>query len=290
MSGKKFELKKLLQLKRKQDAVVKEYDPVSCDFPVDWQELSKLFFSKRNVIVEYPGNNPYGALKLAAFYVVLKMVREGASIGMCNYGQYNGFPYFHQFAKSISSKPTNDNLLTFHYEVIPKNPKKHDEWIMNADTSPTIHARLNAHENEASLILEEIRRTQGFQTYNDQLFDNSRSIIGWEATKKPRDKKVLVTWDIRDRTSIKWVMENYPDQFVLISYTKEKRMVDNWFRNNETMVDPSFDIQLLEPGIDVRKTLMYASTNHLNDFRNFARVLPEVVKEHITKDELKDLL
>lgn len=106
MSGKKFELKRLLQLKRKQDAVVKEYDPVSCDFPVDWQELSKLFFSKRNVIVEYPGNNPYGALKLAAFYVVLKMVREGASIGMCNYGQYNGFPYFHQFAKSISSKPT----------------------------------------------------------------------------------------------------------------------------------------------------------------------------------------
>ena len=287
MSGKKFDLKKLVQWKRKQSEVVNTYDSWNCNFPVDWLEFNKLFFSKRHVIVEYSQDNAYGALLLASFYAVLKMAKENTSIGMCNYGQKGGFPYFHQFAKAMSNKPIDDKLA-FNYEVIPPNPKKHDEWIMNADGTPSIS--YNGYENEASVIFSEIKRTNGFSTYNDDLFDNSRSVVGWEAMKKPRDKKILVTWDIRDRKSIKWIGENYPDQFVVVPYTKEKRMVDNWYAQNETMVDPGFDMKLMDPSIDVRKALLYASTNHLQDFRVFAKVLPEVVSQHFSKEELKCLL
>ena len=76
MSGKKFDLKKLVQWKRKQSEVVNTYDSWNCNFPVDWLEFNKLFFSKRHVIVEYSQDNAYGALLLASFYAVLKMAKE----------------------------------------------------------------------------------------------------------------------------------------------------------------------------------------------------------------------
>ena len=287
MSNKKFGLRKLVQLRRKQLDSSPPREDGSLGFPLDWDEFNKLYFSKRHVIVEYPFNRPYDALMLMSFYVVLKIAKTDASIGMCNYGQKNGFPYFQEFASSITSKSISNNLV-FHYEAVPPNPKKHDEWIMNADATPSWS--FNGYKNEASLILNEIRNTNGFATYEDNLFDNSRSVIGWEGMKKPKAKKVVIAWDNRDRKTIKWVMNNYPDKFVVIPYSREKQMVDNWFERNETMVDPGFDMKLMDPSINARKALLYAATNHIYDFRKFANVLPEVVSQHFNKDELRELL
>ena len=285
MSGKKFDIKKLVQLRNKQTDVISEDGWDSMDFPIDWEEFNKLFSSKRHVIVEYPNCNDYGTLLMVGFYSALKIANENVSIGMCNYGQRTGLPYFPQFYKTISNKPVEDKLL-FHYDVVPKREKLklHDEWILNADGNPSA-----LFKNDATSILEEIKATDGFKTYDEEMAD-SKVVVGWEGMKQRRKKKVVVTWDTRDKKTIKWVMERYPDQFLFIPYTKEKRMVDEWFRNNETMVDPGFDMKLMDPSIDVRKALLYAATNHLHDFRRFARVLPEVVNGHLGKNELKCLL
>ena len=274
--SKKFDLKKLVQLRNKQTGVIFKDDRDSMDFPIDWEEFIKLFSSKQHVIVEYPDCNVHGTELMMSFYSALKM---------CNYGQRHGFPYFPQFFKTISNMPVEDKLL-FHYDVVPKREKLklHDEWIMNAEGSPSV-----LFGNAARSILEEIKATDGFKTYDEEMAD-SKVVVGWEGMKQRRKKKVVVTWDTRDKKTIKWVMERYPDQFVFIPYTKEKRMVDKWYEINETIVDPGFDMKLMDPSIDARKALLYAATNHLHDFRRFARVLPEVVNEHLGKNELKCLL
>ena len=125
---------------------------------------------------------------------------------------------------------------------------------------------------------------------NKELWTANRTLMGWEDKERKSNwsRKFIITWDNNGKKQLDAMVAKYPDQFLVIPYTKEKRMVDEWYESNETMVDPGFDIQLMDGSLDKRKVLLYAATNHLYDFRLFAKVLPDVVEKYITKDELRD--
>ena len=287
MSGKKFDLKKLIQYKRKQLDCMPPDSDFNVGFPVDWDEFNKMFFSKRNVIVEYPNYAEYSSLRLMGFYAGLKLAKGERSIGICNYGARNGFPYTTDFARSLSSKVDGNNILYMH-DPLPENPQWADEWILNAEWTPKPSSPATP-DSDGSEILAEIVKSNGFN-YPEAKNSDSRIIVGWEGkTKRPKTKYVIA-WDDRGKEELAKLENEYSDQFVVIHYTEEKRLVDSWFTKKPTMVDPGFDIQLMNPGINPRKVLLYAATNHLYDFRNFARVLPDVVKEFMSPKELKELM
>lgn len=63
MSGKKFSFNDLAKWKRIHGEIINcpgsPFSESSMFFPVDWCEFNKMFFSRRNVIVEYPKECKY---------------------------------------------------------------------------------------------------------------------------------------------------------------------------------------------------------------------------------------
>jgi hypothetical protein len=291
MSGKKFPLKKFAHWRREQLGSMppsgKRETPT---FPVDWEEFNKMYFSSRHVVVEYSPltqNRVLGSLALMGFYSALKVATEGSSVGMCNFGQKHGFPYCDDCMRKLTSKTRS--YLFYTYNELPEKPLLADEWVLHANWSPIPDWSDN--KQDGQVILEEIVNTKGFRTWLDKPKDDTKIVIGWEGKDQPqRKRKVLMAWDSRGKEGLDFLKENYKDDFVFIPYTKEKNMVDTWFENNDAMLDPGFDIKLMEPGLNQRKILLYVATNHLYAFREYARVFPEVVGQFLTKQELKELL
>ena len=297
MSGKKFSFKDLAKWGRTQrDMLVHNYggqDVVSMGLLVDWCEFNKMFFSKRNVIVLYPPGMYTNTLMLVGFYSSLKMAKFGTLIGLCDVGSRNGFPCVTKFARNLVNKPSMDELVWYTYESTPFQSYRNrvlerDEWIMGAEWGP-----VKEHDKcSGETILKWIDSTNGLTEFdvNLDLYNSNRVLVGWEGVEKPPRRKFVVTWEDIEagRNALAQVMEKHPDKFMVVDYAKEKRMVDEWYSKNETMVDPGFDIQLMDGNLDKRKVLLYAATNHLYDFRQFARVLPDVVEKHLSKDELRD--
>ena len=296
MSGKKFSFKDLAKWGRTQrDLLVHNYgnkDVISEGLLVDWCEFNQMFSSKRNVILLYPPGMYTNALMLAGFYSSLKVAKFRKSIGLCNFGSRIGFPRVLEFAKRIVNRPSMDKLVLYTSESTPFQAYKNrvlelDEWIMNANWGP-MNIRGDC---SGETIMEWIDSTNGLTEFdvNMDLYNSNRILVGWESLEKPPKRKFVVAWEDSEvgRNALAKVMEKHPDKFLVVDYAKEKRMVDKWYDKNETMVDPGFDIQLMDGSLDKRKVLLYAATNHLYDFRQFARVLPDVVEKFITRDELQ---
>ena len=298
MSGKKFNFKDLAKWSKTQrDLLIYNYDiqdVMSRGLLVDWCEFNKMFFSRRNVIVLYPPGMYTNALMLAGLYSSLKVAKFGTHIGMCNFGSRIGFPSVIEFAKKIVNRPDLDKLVIYNNEPTPFQAYRNrvlecDEWILNAAWGP-----VKEHDKcSGETIIKWIDSTNGFSEFdvNMDLFNNNRVLVGWEGLKKPPRRKFVVAWEDGEagRNALAQLMEKYPAKFLVVEYAKEKRMVDEWYNKNETMVDPEFDIQLMDESLDKRKVFLYVATNHLYDFRMFAKVLPDVVEKYITKDELRDL-
>lgn len=299
MSGKKFSISQLAKWKRTQHQSIPQPMDRYMPFPVDWDEFNKLFFSKRNVIVEYPSQSSVAALMMMGFYTALKVAKYNTHVGLCNYGGRNGFPYVMEFARRLTNKDVSENVL-FEYGTTPFSNYRNrvlecNEWIMNADWS-TRHPIYppEDYDCDGGVIYKAINDTKGFSELdvNEQLATTGRTLMGWEEKdgKRRAKRRFIVMWDDRGKETLAEVMAKYPDQFLVIPYTPEKRLVDEWFAKNDTMVDPGFDIKLMDGSIDARKVLLYAATNHLYDFRKFAKTLPEAVEPYISKQELKELL
>lgn len=293
MSGKKFSFKDLAKWRQMQLDCFDQPWNKNMSLPIDWCEFNQMFSSKKNVILVYPPGMYTNSLMLVGFYSSLKMAKFGTSIGLCNFGSRIGFPYVLEFAKKIVNKPSMDELVLYTHESTPFQSYKNmlfdiDEWIMNADWGP-MNIRGDC---SGKTIMEWIDSTNGLTEFdaNMDLYNSNRVLVGWEGLENPPKRKFVVAWEESEagRNALAQVMEKYPDKFLVVDYTKEKHMVDKWYNKNETMVDPEFDIQLMDENLDKRKVLLYAATNHLYDFRQFARVLPDVVEKNITRDELRD--
>ena len=94
MSGKKFSFNDLAKWKRIHGEIINysgsPFYESSMFFPVDWSEFNKMFFSKRNVIVEYPKEFYISTLCLMGFYSALKIAKRRINIGLCRFGRRNG--------------------------------------------------------------------------------------------------------------------------------------------------------------------------------------------------------
>jgi hypothetical protein len=293
MSSKKFRLKDLSKWRRLHfECIDVPFDHKDMPFPVNWHEFNNMFSSKQNVIVECPSKlAPVAPAMMAGFYAGIKLAKCNIKIGMCRpHGNRHGFPEVCKFAKKLSNKNMDENVL-FTYYPTPFNEYKNrvlecDEWIMSAEESTYDWSNIDK-------ILKIIHDTRGFSELdvNKELYTANRTLVGWEDKDKKRiwNRKFVITWMDKEKRQLDEVIEKYPNQFLVIPYTKEKRMVDEWYAHNETMVDPGFDIQLMDGSLDKRQVLLYAATNHLYDFRLFAKVLPDVVGKYITKHELKEL-
>ena len=296
MSNKKFNFKDLAKWHRMQLDCIDQPVDKNISLPVDWCEFNKMFFSRRNVIVEYPGQKYATSTKmLMGFYSSIKMAKDNSCVGICEY--FRGFPGIRKFAKKLSNKNLDDNVV-FTSSITPFKDYRNrvlecDEWIMNADWTTLLPSYpQNDSTYGGSLILNDIHNTKGFSELdvNKELWMANRTLVGWEdkERKSPWRRKFIITWDNKGKEQLDEILAKYPDQFLVIPYTKEKRMVDKWYESNETIVDPGFDIQLMDGILDKRKVLLYVATNHLYDFRLFAKVLPDVVEKYITKDEMRD--
>lgn len=299
MSGKKFKFKDLAKWSKTQrDLLVQHYDNqdvMSVGLLVDWCEFNKMFFSRRNVIVLYPPGMYTNALMLAGLYSSLKVAKSGTHIGMCNFGSRIGFPFVIEFAKKIVNKPGMDGLVIYNREPTPFQAYRNrvlecDEWILDAGWGPA-----KEHDKcSGETILKWIDSTNGLSEFdvNMDLYNSNRVLFGWEGLEKSPRRKFVVAWEDGEagRNALAQVMEKYPDKFLVVEYAKEKRMVDEWYSKNETIVDPEFDIQLMDRSLDQRRVLLYAASNHLYDFRKFAKTIPEAVEPYISKQELKELL
>ena len=184
-------------------------------------------------------------------------------------------------------------LVWYTYESTPFQSYKNrvlerDEWIMNAEWGLVKEHDMFSGET----ILKWIDSTNGLTEFdvNMDLYNNNRILVGLDGLKKPPRRKFVIAWEDSEagRNALARVMEKHPDKFLVVGYSKEKRMVDKWYESNETMVDPEFDIQLMDGSLDKRKVLLYAATNYLCDFRQFTKVLPDFVGKYITKNELCD--
>ena len=288
MSGKKFSFKNLAKWKRIHCEIINfpgsPFSESGMVFPVDWCEFNKMFFSRRNVIVEYPSElSPNAIQMLMGFYAGMKIAKCNTVVGMCRLGNRYGFPRICEFAKKLSNKNMDENVMfiygTTAFGEFRNRVLECDEWMMNAEDV------INQER-----ITKDIHDTKGFTelNVNKELWTANRALIGCRR-KDPWRRKFIVAWSDSGRTQIDEIMKKYPDQFLFIPYTKEKRLVDEWYAKNATIVDPGFDIQLMNSEIDPRKVFLYVATNHLCDFRMFARVLPDVVEKHMSKEELKEL-
>ena len=294
MSGRKFSFKDLAKWRRMQLECIDQPLDKNTPFPVDWCEFNKMFSSRRNVIVEYQSQKYATATQmLMGFYSGVKMAKDNVCVGLCEYTR-NGFPGIRNFAKKLSNKNLDDNVL-FTSSSTPFNDYKNrvlecDEWIMNVGDSYGLDYLT---EINLTIILKAIYDTKGFSELdvNKELWTSNRILMGWKEKKRKSNwsRKFIITWDNKSKRQLDEMLAKYPDQFLVIPYTREKQMVDKWYESNETIVDPGFDIQLMDGSIDKRKAFLYVATNHLYDFRMFARVLPDVVGKYITKHELKEL-
>ena len=99
MSNKKFKFKDLAKWHRMQLDCIDQPLDKNLFLPVDWCEFNKMFSSRRNVIVEYPGQKYATPTQmLMGFYSSLKMAKDDVCVGLCGYFR-TGFPGIRDFAK-----------------------------------------------------------------------------------------------------------------------------------------------------------------------------------------------
>lgn len=64
--------------------------------------------------------------------------------------------------------------------------------------------------------------------------------------------------------------------------------MDDWFENNDTLIDPEFDIKVTDPTLDKKKVWRYIATNHKYKFREYCKFDKEFVMKNMPMKELKD--
>lgn len=289
MSGKKWGLRKLGRLKQKiyEDHLLGKISVGIGEIPISWNEFNKLYFSSRPVVVECPCGFWERGDQLMAFYATLRQVFMGHKVGiystrydmreaatdayyesLCHMGKHRG----------VSS---SDRLLRCVHTIPKENviPNLADDWILYV---------FGAYPTTAANVLKMMDESDGFRKWDD---DKYRVKSSWEMG--PRKKVVIlcgrysgseISSDIYPE-----IKKKYGDRFVFIDYTPEKELVDNWFMENEGIVDPLFDIRIAESTIDKRKVFTYIATNHLYKLREYNKLFPDEVAKWLNPEERREL-
>ena len=283
MSGAKWGLKKLGNLRQKinHEHIFRPNDVVDGigDIPITWHEYNKMYFSSRPVVVECPCGRWQQGDQLMAFYATMRQVFTCRKVGIFS-TRYDAreatsdsyyealwglgphrvcLPKGERLVHLIRNEPTEDKLPTIA-----------DDWIMYS---------FGATPTQAESIMKVIDESDGFKKWDDEKF---RRKSFWEVGPK---KKVVILAGRGAEDIYPKLKEKWGKRFVFIDYTPEKELVDNWYVENKSIVDPMFDILISEPYIDKRKVFLYVATNHLYNLREYVKLFPEVVGNFFTMNE-----
>ena len=291
MSKKKIDFKKFSSIRR----TLSNINPYHSDtrdrslgcIPVDLGEFNKLLFSSRPVVVECPYSRWENGDALMGLYAALRAAKFNRKIGvLVDFGDANFLldPSFYNALCKVTDWKEVSRRLRLVRDGKELDFSQADDWIFYTNWSEK-RFEIDSTANAAMDTLRFINDTKGFKDL-EKTFIEEPKYVG-ERFDYP--KKVVILWDATNKEVYECLKRDYGKRFVFIDYTKEKELVDDWFDNNETLIDPTFDIMIMDNGIDQRSLFHYIATNHLYKLREYAKVLPEVVRKHFTDDELRDL-
>jgi hypothetical protein len=289
MSGKKWGLRNLGRLKQKiyDDHLLGKTKVGIGEIPISWNEFNKLYFSSRPVVVECPCGFWERGDQLMAFYATLRQVFMGHKVGIYStrYDMREAATdaYYESLCHMGKHRrvPPSDRLLRCVHTISKENviPKQADDWILYV---------FGAYPTTAANVLKMMDESDGFRKWDD---DKYRVKSSWEMG--PRKKVVVLCGRYSDSDISSDIYpelkRKYGDRFVFIDYTPEKELVDNWFMENEGIVDPLFDIRIAESTIDKRKVFTYIATNHLYKLREYNKLFPDEVAKWLNPEELREL-
>ena len=288
MSNKKWGWKKLLDIRQKLTRKTSDwFDHPLGVIPVDWNEFNKLYFSSRPVVVECPYDQwRSNGDDLMSLYAALRMAKDNRRVAIMAHGEdCNGMMsdrFYDAIVHKKDWKPKVDRLVRFrHTHQI--NPDDADDWVAYVNWSEYDNSIGERQSPPLALeVLEWIETTHGFKDFQGKKFPRY-----YRHTVYP--KKFVLLWDSLNQDGYKELKEKYGKKFVFLDYTREKKKVDDWFKENDTIVDPMFDISISEPGLDMKKVFAYLATNNLLQLRAYAKLFPETIAQYFTKEELGEL-
>jgi len=286
MSKKKWGWKKLADIRRKLTRENSDWfnHPLG-SIPVDWDEFNRLYFSSRPVVVEcsYDQWRSDGD-DLMSLYAALRMGKDNRKVAVIAASEDCGALMSDQFYDAIVQrkdwKPKVDRLARF-WHAHQLNPDSADDWVAYVNWSEYENP-IGERQSLPLEVLEWIEKTNGFKD-----FVGNHAPHYYRHTIYP--KKFVLLWDSMNKDGYKELKEKYGKKFVFLDYTEEKRMVDEWFLENNTMLDPVFDIKLMDPGLNLKKVYAYIATNHLPKLREYAKLFPETMEKYFTKEELSEM-
>ena len=290
MSAKKFDFKYLGSLHRKVQKRPEDGDMPIGNIQVDWSEFNLMYFIRRPVVVECPHGNWGSGDNLMALYGAMKMAFDNRTLGVfaSSSDAYNllSDDLYNSLVPRSKWRPKKDRMVMMKQRE-SFNVSLAEDWVFYVNFSDTFNYPGIEGLPEATAAALAI-------------MDESRGFVDWKGADavKPRwygesvfnTHKIVLLWDSRYPEHLGRIKERYGKQFVFIEYGKEKAFVDGWFKENQTMLDPMFDIRLMEPGMDMKKVLLYAATNYLYKFREWGRFNPELLEKCFKKDDIKDLM
>lgn len=289
MSKRKYDYRKLSNIKKK---LAPPWESErSADIPVDWSEFNQLYFSSRPVVVECPSGIWGSGTGLMAMIAGMSMAYEHRRAGFFASGDdshTSGIAdiYYNVLVNKKDKSPRPGRNALFR-EFNRLDFDQADDWMFFMNFS---HARLIDGEDEdyTKQFLEVLESTDGFKS-GDFAKEVKPRFYG-DVT--PPRKTATVLWDISRGKELldSTIKAKYNRAFVFIEYGREKEFVDKWFSENDTMLDPMFDMAIMDRSIDMRKVLLYAATNHLYKFREWGRFNPELLEKCFTKDDIRDLM
>lgn len=282
MSKKKWGFKKLASIREKlsKGYAIEDVLPEGSVFdriPIDWYEFNQLYFSSRPVVVECPHTMWHNGDHLMALFSALRMSRDNRRVAIVS----------QKFDAVAVKTDTFYNSLTLKKDWKSKMERlalfNHvSEIDMNVADDLIAYANWTNDASIASEVLEWIERTNGFKD-----IEESEHPRYYRQTVFP--KKFVVLWDSTNKKAYLKLKEKFGKKVLFLDYTHEKEMVDEWFVENKTIVDPVFDIKIMDPGLNLKKVYAYIATNHLPKLREYAKLFPETMEKYFTKEELGEM-
>lgn len=288
MSKRKYDYRKLSNIKKKIVDYLWESEQ-SADIPVDWSEFNQLYFSNRPVVVECPFGVWGNGTGLMAMTAGMSMAYDHRRAGFFASGDDSHTSSLAEIYYDVLANKKDKTLRTGRNALFREFNKldfdQADDWMFFMNFSHGLNEY--ADENYAKQFLAILESTDGFKS-GDFAKEIKPRFYG-EVT--PPRKTATVLWDISNgKELLDTIKEKYNRAFVFIEYGREKEFVDKWFSENETMLDPMFDIAIMDCSLDMRKVLLYAATNHLYQFREWGRFNPELLEKCFNRDDIRELM
>lgn len=277
MSGKKFEISRLTKIRMQVVRALKnneyynnEDSKFSCQVCVDWDEFNKLYFSKRHSVIYCPeiSDRCDTGYNFISLYAAMKMALDMKKVHVIT--RDHDYPF---------------NIMTqvkdFYDAVVPtKNICRWSEIVNLFSDCPSFSDICKCDEIVVFPSIYIIDYEWLFGLFNE--------------LSKPEHRGVKLTMLIHDtktndesKVHYNELKKRFPD-FLYFDYTNEKKFVDDWFANNDTLMDPEFDIKVLDPELDKKKVLRYMATNHKYKFREYCKFDMEFVMKYMSMKELKE--